>query len=64
MCNLCNNIINEKEIEKLDYWDRYGIIVHNLENNTYGIWIQHDDDYYSGVAIEINYCPICGRKLT
>ena len=62
-CEKCNNIVNEKDIEKLDYWDRDGTIVYDSESNTYGVWIQHDDDYYTGRAFDINYCPICGRKL-
>ncbi len=62
-CEKCNNIVNEKDIEKLDYWDRYGVIVYDSESNIYGIWIQHDDDEYTGRAFDINYCPSCGRKL-
>ena len=63
MCDLCKNIVNEKDIEKIDYWERYGAIIYDPENDVYGIYIQQDDDYYSGWAFDIKYCPNCGRKL-
>ena len=63
MCNKCNNIPNEEDINMLDYYERYGAIIHDPKSNTYGIWIQQDDDYYSGWAFDIEYCPYCGRKL-
>ena len=63
MCNLCKNIVNEKDIEKVDYWERNGAIIYDPESDTYGIYIQHDDDYYSGRAFDIKYCPMCGRRL-
>lgn len=62
MCNLCNNIKKIKQYEEIDSWDRYNTIVQK-KNKTFGLWIECEDFYYSGVAMEINYCPICGRKL-
>lgn len=62
MCNLCNNIKKIEQYEEIDSWDRYNTIVQK-KNKTFGLWIECEDFYYSGVAMEINYCPICGRKL-
>ena len=34
-----------------------------INDNSYNIWSECDDDYYSGEILEINFCPICGRKI-
>ena len=62
ICNLCNNIKKIEEYKEMDTWDRNNAIVQK-KNKSFGIWIECEDWYYSGVAMEINYCPICGRKL-
>ena len=62
MCNLCNNIKKIEQYKEVDSWDRKNTIVQK-KNKAFGLWIECDDYYYSGIAMEINYCPICGRKL-
>ena len=62
MCNFCNNIKKIEQYEETDSWDRHNTIVQK-KNNSFGLWIECEDYYYSGVAMEINYCPVCGRKL-
>ena len=62
MCNFCNNIKKIEQYKKIDSWDRNNTIVQR-KDKTFGLWIECDDFYYSGVAMEINYCPVCGRKL-
>ena len=34
-----------------------------FEDDTFNIWSECDDDYYSGEVLEINFCPECGRKI-
>ena len=62
MCNLCNNIKKIELYEEIDTWDRDNAIVQK-KNKAFGLWIECDDCFYSGVAMEINYCPICGANL-
>ena len=62
MCNLCNNIKKIEQYKELKFWNRDNTIVQK-ENKAFGLWIECDDSFYSGVAMEINYCPICGRQL-
>ena len=62
MCNLCNNIKKVEQYIKIDSWNRYNAIVQK-KNNSFGLWIECEDWYYSRIAMEINYCPICGREL-
>lgn len=62
MCDFCNNIITEKEYRNLSCWDRSNAIV-KINSYDYGIWIECDDYYYSGIKLWIKYCPMCGRKL-
>lgn len=62
MCDLCNNIKTIEQYKEMTSWDRYNTIVQQ-KNNSFGLWIECDDYYYSGVVMKINYCPICGRKL-
>ena len=38
-------------------------ITYNRDDDTYNIWHECDDDYYSGEVLEINFCPKCGRKI-
>lgn len=62
MCNFCNNIKKIEQYEEMYSWDRKDAIVQK-KNKAFGLWIECEDSYYSGVTMEINYCPICGRKL-
>lgn len=46
-----------------DMWEVYCVITHNTKDDTFNIWSECDDDYYSGEVLEINFCPECGRKI-
>ena len=56
-CPFCH-----EEVE-VDYNDVVNCITYNEENNTYSIWHECQDDYYSDDILEINFCPKCGRKI-
>lgn len=62
MCDFCNNIKTIEQYKEMHFWDRGNAIVQK-KDKAFGLWIECDDSYYSRVAIEINYCPVCGRKL-
>ena len=62
MCNFCDNIKDEKWYEEHDPYTRYDTIVQTGEK-TFGLWIECEDYYYSGVAMAINFCPMCGADL-
>lgn len=62
MCNFCDNIKDRKWFEERDSWDRKNTIVQTGEK-TFGLWIEYDDWFCSGVAMKIKFCPICGREL-
>ena len=63
-CWFCNKIYDTKELYEMDSWDReVCCITYNKNDNTYNIWSECDDYYYSGEILEINFCPICGRKI-
>ena len=63
-CWLCNKIYDTKELYEMDSWDReVCCITYNKNDDTYNIWSECDDDYYSGEILEINFCPRCGRKI-
>lgn len=62
MCRWCDDIKNLNEYCKLETYDRDNCIVKDSQGQYY-LWEECMDYYYSGVSIEINYCPICGRKL-
>ena len=64
MCNFCNNIPTlDDYTTKISPYDRHNTIVYNHHVNRYGLWIEIDDWYYSGIIKEIYYCPVCGREL-
>lgn len=46
--------------------DRYVVdcITFDKEDNAFNLWHESEDDYYTGNIMEINYCPVCGRKLS
>ena len=46
------------------YWNKYNTIVHDKLNDSYGLWVECEDWYYSGIEFyNIEFCPYCGRKL-
>ena len=46
------------------YWDKYNTIVYDKTNDSYGLWVECEDWYYSGIQFhDIEFCPYCGRKL-
>ena len=55
----------QKKLNEMDWLDRKSLrcITYNKDDNTYNIWSECDDYYYSGEILEINFCPICGRKI-
>ena len=61
MCGFCEHIETKNDYKEKPFWERDNCIV--KYNEIYGLWVECDDSYYSGVAININYCPICGREL-
>ncbi len=63
MCDFCDNIKDKEWFEERDSWDRKNAIVQTGEK-TFGLWIECDDYFYSGVAMKINFCPICGTNLS
>lgn len=70
MCQLCENKIYTKD--KLDYWlaeSSYdntmprNIIYKDIVNNY--LYSSVDDHYYNeDTRTLINYCPVCGERLT
>ena len=65
-CDLCEEIYNEEELRNMHWSDREysNYITHNKEYDSYHLWHECDDSYYSGIIMEIKYCPVCGRKLS
>ena len=64
-CEFCNKIYDAFEL-KQQYWaDREvcDCITYDEAFKAYHLWHECVDDYYTGNIIEINYCPVCGRKL-
>ncbi len=62
MCDFCKEIKDFMEYKKIAPFTRDNCIVKDSKNNK-GLWIECDDYYYSGWALEIQFCPMCGRKL-
>ena len=63
MCNFCDNIKDKEWYQEHNSWDRDNAIVQTGEK-TFGLWIECEDCFYSGVAMKINFCPMCGADLT
>ena len=68
MCEFCKNIYTTAEaLEwKNNWWDwdckqPYTIIV--KAKDSFNLWSQVDDNFYTGRIMEIKYCPVCGRQL-
>lgn len=60
MCNFCNNITDWDR--DLSNWYRDTGLYYN--DNEIFFWVECDDCYYSHAPIRnIQYCPICGRKI-
>lgn len=62
MCDFCDNIKDSKWIKETSPYDRYNCIV-QTEEKTFGLWVECEDYYYSGIAMQINFCPKCGFNL-
>ena len=64
-CYLCEEIYDEEELRNMHWSEREysNYITHNEEYNSYHLWHECDDSYYSGIIMKIKYCPVCGRKL-
>ena len=68
MCKFCKNIYTTAEAAewKNSWWDwdckqPYTIIIE--DNDSFELWNQVDDNFYTGRVMEIKYCPVCGRQL-
>lgn len=68
MCNFCKNIYTRAEAMawKHSWWDwdckqPYTIIVE--DNDSFALWNQVEDNFYTGGVMKIKYCPVCGRQL-
>ena len=64
MCKECEKIVNLEDYKNENPWVRFSRIVYDTNTNTYHLWVECEDWYYSGIAFHnINNCPYCGRKL-
>lgn len=63
MCDFCDDIKDAEWFKEHDPWDRDNAIIQTGEK-TFGLWIECDDYFYSGIAMKINFCPKCGANLT
>lgn len=63
MCDFCDNIKDKEWFEERDSWDRKNAIV-QIGEKTFGLWVECEDYFYSGVAMKIKFCPICGANLS
>lgn len=64
-CELCKKIWNTKKEYTKQFqnkWDENIAIVKDNDDEI-GLYVPCEDWYYSDVVMNINYCPICGRKL-
>ena len=72
-CYFCEKIYDTKTLENMSQedrkkfcqkeWELYCVITHNTKDDTFNIWSECDDDYYSREVLESNFCPECGRKI-
>lgn len=64
-CYFCNHIYDYDELMSVYHGDREinVCITHDETTNTYSIWQQCEDDFYTDNVTTIKYCPKCGRKL-
>lgn len=67
----CNIKINDKNIEPCKYCNNEGIKIYYEDPNAVRGHIKIEDNYLYAIDLErrkieraeINYCPMCGRKL-
>ena len=64
MCKWCD----KDEIKQLEQYedkdDRVNCIVYDKFDNSYHLWVECEDWFYSGIQFyDIKFCPYCGRKL-
>ena len=64
-CELCKKIWNSKDEYEAQFKHPSDAVVGVVKNsdNEIGLYVPCEDWYYSDVIMNINYCPICGRKL-
>lgn len=73
-CDFCKKIWNSVKEYKEDYKERFKDMKYESEyyeedaivifNGKPYLYITCEDHYYNDINRQINYCPICGRKLT
>lgn len=68
-CKLCSKIFTFEEAEEWMEWDcmvddYFEPILVRYTSGRIEVWQRCDDPYYTGKMMEVNYCPVCGRKLS
>lgn len=68
MCEYCGKIINNKKILDIDNEEETHMeIINQKKSWGYMLYVeiegQDDDGYKPSQFFQINYCPMCGRKL-
>lgn len=68
MCEYCKKIINNKRILDIDNEEEtYMEIINQKKSWGYMLYVeiegQDNDGYKPSQFFQINYCPMCGRKL-
>lgn len=67
-CEFCKKIWNSKEEYTKQftypYDENVAIVLDEEHCGKPSLYIPIEDYYYSGVYLQMNYCPKCGRKLT
>jgi hypothetical protein len=65
MCELCNKIWKgEEEYHEhhSNHWDEEIAII--VDDDKFNLYVPCSDWFYSGIVMELNYCPICGKRLS
>lgn len=64
-CKFCSKEYNLEEAEewKDDWKLETPYIICVKDEKGYGLWSKCEDSFYTGLVMNVNYCPICGRKL-
>ena len=63
-CDFCKKIWGSKEEYQTSvdsHWDEVNTIV--MDGNQLCLYVPCDDYYYSGIVMDINFCPVCGRQI-
>lgn len=68
MCEYCGKIINNQKILDIDNEEETHMEIINQKNlGGYMLYVeiegQDNDGYKPSQFFQINYCPMCGRKL-